>query len=59
MTATSHDDRDSSTQPGTKTFPQPGPAPVGPAVEMPDQTPAPTPKDPGPAPVGPALGTPA
>ena len=32
---------------------QPGPAPVGPAVRTPAQTPADTPHDPGPAPVGP------
>jgi len=35
--------------------PEPGPAPVGPAVNGPPQTPAETPKDPGPAPVGPAV----
>jgi hypothetical protein len=35
--------------------PEPGPAPVGPAVDVPPQTPAKTPKDPGPAPVGPAV----
>ena len=37
------------------TKPEPGPAPVGPAVHAPKQTPAHTPKDPGPAPVGPAV----
>lgn len=35
--------------------PQPGPAPVGPAVDAPEQTPARTPTYPGPAPVGPAV----
>ncbi|NKE47917.1 hypothetical protein HB662_24280 [Roseomonas frigidaquae] len=35
--------------------PDPGPAPVGPAVHGPAQKPAETPKDPGPAPVGPAV----
>ena len=34
--------------------PDPGPAPVGPAVHSPPQTPAETPTDPGPAPPGPA-----
>ena len=52
------DDAADSTQPGTKTFPQPGPAPVGPAVSAPGQTPVATPPDPGPAPVGPAVGAP-
>jgi hypothetical protein len=37
------------------TFPKPGPAPVGPAVQVPPQQPADTPRDPGPAPVGPAV----
>jgi hypothetical protein len=36
--------------------PRPGPAPVGPAVDAPEQQPARTPTDPGPAPVGPAVG---
>jgi hypothetical protein len=35
--------------------PDPGPAPVGPAVHGPAQTPAETPKDPGAAPPGPAV----
>lgn len=40
---------------GPVRFPEPGPAPVGPAVPVPDQTPVPSPADPGPAPVGPAV----
>lgn len=39
----------------TERLPEPGPAPVGPAVQMPAQTPAKTPEDPGAAPVGPAV----
>jgi hypothetical protein len=35
--------------------PQPGPAPVGPAVHPPPQEPVEAPEDPGPAPVGPAV----
>ena len=34
--------------------PEPGPAPPGPAVRVPEQQPAATPSDPGPAPPGPA-----
>jgi hypothetical protein len=53
----------SSATPGGRTGkpdtrPEPGPAPVGPAVRVPEQTPARTPTDPGPAPVGPAVETP-
>lgn len=40
---------------GTAEHPEPGPAPVGPAVHEPPQQPAETPRDPGPAPVGPAV----
>lgn len=36
-------------------LPEPGPAPVGPAVHGPKQKPASTPQDPGPAPPGPAV----
>jgi hypothetical protein len=43
-----------ASQPGTGR-PDPGPAPVGPAVRTPPQEPARTPRDPGPAPVGPAV----
>jgi hypothetical protein len=46
-------DRPSGTpQPGA--FPEPGPAPVGPAVRVPEQTPVATPPAPAPAPPGPA-----
>jgi hypothetical protein len=38
-----------------ETDPPPGPAPVGPAVSVPQQTPVKTPKEPEPAPVGPAV----
>lgn len=41
--------------PDENTHVEPGPAPVGPAVRVPVQTPADTPTDPGPAPVGPAV----
>ncbi|MGG5809884.1 hypothetical protein [Falsiroseomonas sp. CW058] len=55
----SHPDRGSgantSTPAGPGNQPDPGPAPVGPAVHPPPQTPAETPQDPGPAPVGPAI----
>jgi hypothetical protein len=47
--------RDDKARPATGKRPQPGPAPVGPAVRVPKQTPVETPKDPGPAPVGPAI----
>lgn len=40
---------------GAEEHPEPGPAPVGPAVHEPPQQPADTPHDPGPAPVGPAV----
>jgi len=36
-------------------FPEPGPAPVGPAVRAPEQIPIPVRRDPGAAPVGPAV----
>ena len=42
--------------PAAERRPDPGPAPVGPAVhDAPAQRPAETPRDPGPAPVGPAV----
>ena len=43
---------------GTPKFPKPGPAPVGPAVTVKDQTPVATPPEPEKAPPGPALGSP-
>ncbi|NGM19058.1 hypothetical protein G3576_03465 [Roseomonas stagni] len=53
----SHTERGSgantSTEPARK--PDPGPAPVGPAVHEPPQRPAETPHDPGAAPPGPAV----
>lgn len=44
-----------NTRPDHGPLPEPGPAPVGPAVHEPKQKPASTPHDPGPAPPGPAV----
>jgi hypothetical protein len=41
--------------PKTDRKPDPGPAPVGPAIHPSNQTPAETPTDPGKAPPGPAV----
>jgi hypothetical protein len=53
MAARDAADPSAANKPDTR--PEPGPAPSGPAVHVPQPKPAATPTDPGPAPPGPAV----